>query len=180
MTWTKLSDDFGDETWTLSDAGHRLLVDMLLWSNRKLLDLRIPKDDLRRFAKRPEAIDELVTGGWVKDETDHYLIVFHGCHQPTREQVIARQEANRENGRKGGRPPKAGRERTPKTESQTQSITHSPTETRTDTDGTGQDGAINATTGEVGSEFDSNSPRLSWPVARLGSGLSDEGRDGFH
>ena len=34
MTWTKLSDDFGDDCWELSDAAYRLHVEGLLWSNR--------------------------------------------------------------------------------------------------------------------------------------------------
>ena len=71
MTWTKLSDDFPDDCWTLSDAAFRLHVEGLAWSNRKLLDLRLPKDNLSRWAKHPEAVDELVANGYWTDEDDH-------------------------------------------------------------------------------------------------------------
>ncbi|MGC7224587.1 hypothetical protein RBA13_22790, partial [Mycobacteroides abscessus subsp. massiliense] len=42
MTWTKLSDDYGDDCWRLSDAAFRTHTEGLCWSNRKLLDLVIP------------------------------------------------------------------------------------------------------------------------------------------
>lgn len=35
MTWTKVSDDFTDECWTLSDEAFRLHIEGLTWSNRK-------------------------------------------------------------------------------------------------------------------------------------------------
>lgn len=105
MTWTKLSDDFSDECWVLSDAAYRLLVEMLVYSNRKLLDCVIPVDELRRFAKRPEAISELVTNQYVTDLGDVYRIEFHRLYQPTREQVIAYRASRSANGRKGGAPP---------------------------------------------------------------------------
>jgi hypothetical protein len=44
MTWTKLSDDFSDDCWQLSDAAYRLHVDGLNWSNRKLLNCLLSKD----------------------------------------------------------------------------------------------------------------------------------------
>ncbi len=106
MTWTKLSDDFSDECWTLSDAAFRLLVEMLNYSNRKLLDCRIPKDEMRRFAKRPEAAEELVNTGYIRDVGDAYLVAFHALYQPSREAVIKRRETNKRNGSKGGRPPR--------------------------------------------------------------------------
>jgi len=114
MTWTKLSDDFGDDCWELSDAAYRLHVEGLLWSNRKLLDLRIPKSDMRRgWAKHPEAVGELLSVGWWKSEGDHYLIVHHAVYQRSRAAVLAQQGANQQNGRKGGRPPALPRERAP-------------------------------------------------------------------
>ena len=94
MTWTKLSDDFSDDCWELSDAAHRLHVDGLNWSNRKLLDCRLSKADMHRWAKRPEAVPELVAVGWWTDEGDHYLIRRHACYQRTREQVLKQQAAN--------------------------------------------------------------------------------------
>jgi uncharacterized caspase-like protein len=141
MTWTKLSDDWTDDTWTLSDAAHRLHTDALVWSNRKLLDLRIPKEDLPRLSRASESVSELLDGSWWKDEGDHYLIQHHGIYQRTRAQVIKQQEANRLNGRQGGRP---GRERhAPKTTPVTQSVSESLSElqsgSETERDGTGQD-----------------------------------------
>ena len=55
MTWTKLSDDFSDDCWQLSDAAYRLHTEGLIWSNRKLLNLRLAKDEMRMWAKHPES-----------------------------------------------------------------------------------------------------------------------------
>lgn len=101
MTWTKLSDDFPDDCCTLSDAAFRLHVEGLVWSNRKLLDLELSKDDLPRWATHPEAVDELVESGYWTDEGQHVLIRHHGCYQRTREQVQKQQEANKRNRAKG-------------------------------------------------------------------------------
>lgn len=106
MTWTKLSDDFSDECWTLSDGAFRLLVEMLNYSNRKLLDCRIPKDEMRLFAKRPDAIGELVSGGWVRDGETVWEIGFHSLYQPSRTLVQKQRDRNARNGAKGGRPKK--------------------------------------------------------------------------
>ena len=110
MTWTKTSDDFPDDCWTLSDAAYRLHHEGLTWSNRKLLDCLIPKDDLRRFAKCPDAVAELLAHGFWTDAGDQYVIRHHAGYQRSREQVIAIQERNKANGAKGGRPSKAARE----------------------------------------------------------------------
>jgi hypothetical protein len=110
MTWTKLSDDFSDDCWTLSDAAFRLHVEGLGWSSRKLLDLRLQKDELRLWAKRPEAAGELVACGWWSDEGDHYRIRHHGCYQRPRDKVLAQQAANSRAGKWDRR---AGRERGP-------------------------------------------------------------------
>jgi hypothetical protein len=112
MTWTKLSDDFTDDTWTLSDAAYRLHSDGLVWSNRKLLDLRIPKDDLRRF-KNPEAIGELLAGGWWIDQGAYYLIQHHAAYQRLREAVINQQTVNKENRAKRGQASPPPREQKP-------------------------------------------------------------------
>lgn len=138
MTWTKLSDDFGDDCDTLSAPAFRLHVEGLCWSNRKLLDCRIPKSDLRRFAKDAGAVDELLATGWWSDLGSHYAIRHHATYQRTREQVLKQQEANAQNGRKGGRPPK------PKPPQETQSLTESLSDSKTERDWTGQ-----ASTGEA-------------------------------
>ena len=102
MTWTKLSDDYTDDTWTLSDAAFRLHTEGLVWSNRKLTDLLISDGDLRRFAKSPEAVSELLTTGYWKQVEGGYIIRHHGTYQRKKEAVLKQQEANRRNGRRGG------------------------------------------------------------------------------
>lgn len=119
MTWTKLSDDYNDDTWTLSDAAFRLHTEGLVWSNRKLLDCVIPKDDLRRFARNTQQVQELVDAGFWLDLGQSYVIRHHAQYQRTREAVIAQQERNRANGGKGGRP--RGTPGKPKTQSLTNS-----------------------------------------------------------
>lgn len=129
MTWTKLSDDFAEECWSLSDAGFRLLVEMLNYSNRRLMDCLIPKDELRLFAKRPEAVQELIAGTWIADVEDAYEIRFHSLYQPSRSQVIAIRDRNARNGSKGGRPRKA--------DAETQMETQLGSQMETQRDGTG-------------------------------------------
>ncbi len=101
MTWTKLSDDFTDDCWNLSDKAFRLHVEGLTWSNRKLLDLRLPKADVRRFAKHADAVTELVETGWWSEDGDEYVIRHHATYQRSREAVLRQQAANRHNGRNG-------------------------------------------------------------------------------
>jgi hypothetical protein len=177
MTWTKLSDDFTDDCWTLSDAAFRLHVEGLTWSNRKLLDLHLPADDVRRF-KRPEAVQELLDGGWWRRDGEHYVIQHHGAYQRPRAAVIAQQTANTENGKKGGRPRKPPRETfRPETESVSESVskgssglavdstvstlteTHSLSESKTERDRTGQGSKTQPTTQVEPTE-------QSWPPIR--------------
>lgn len=136
MTWTKLSDDFPDDCDTLSDHAFRLHVEGLCWSNRKLLDLEIPKDHLRRFATHPDAARELADVGWWSDEGDAYVIRHHAIYQRTREAVLKQQAANEANGRKGGRPRKP-REQVSDLSPETQSVSESLSEPKTERDGTG-------------------------------------------
>lgn len=146
MTWTKLSDDFTDDCDTLSDAAFRLHVEGLVWSNRKLLDCRLPKDRLQRYTTHPDLVTELLDAGWWAEDGEHYVIRHHAGYQRNREEVIAQQEANRRNGRRGGRPSKASREQA--LSSETQSVSESPSESRTHRDGTGRDrtGSLDGTT----------------------------------
>lgn len=109
MTWTKLSDDFSDECWTLSAEAKSLHLDGLVWSNRKLLDCRIPVDDLRRF-KHYEAIPELLEQGYWRLDGDHYVIVHHAMHQREKAAVLKQQEVNKENRAKRGQKTPPGRE----------------------------------------------------------------------
>lgn len=119
MSWSKLSDDFGDDCWTLSDAAFRLHVEGLCWNGRKLLDCRIPKGDLRLFAKAPRAVDELLAVGWWSDDGDAYTIRHHATYQRTREAILKQQEVNSQNGKRGGRP------RKPKPPTETDSLSDS-------------------------------------------------------
>jgi hypothetical protein len=106
MTWVKTSDDFPEECWNLSDAAYRLHHEGLSWNNQKLLDGRISKDDVRRFAKQPDAVQELLDTGFWQDGGDAWLIVHHLEYQPTREQTVAYRAAQSANGKRGGRPRK--------------------------------------------------------------------------
>ena len=129
MTWTKLSDDFTDDCWRLSDAAFRVHVEALVWSNRKLLDLVIEVDDLHQLASKSastaEAVAELVGAGWWEPIDDGFRIIHHGVYQRTAEAVLAQQKANTENGRKGGRPAGPPREKAPRQRSKTHSVSDS-------------------------------------------------------
>ncbi len=139
MSWTKLSDDFADDCWQLSDRAFRLHVEGLTWSNRKLLDLRLPKADVRRFAKHADAVAELVETGWWSDDGDAYVVRHHAQYQRSREAVLKQQEANERNGRKGGRPRGKPREQAPRLDPrETQSVSESVSDSRTERDRTGQ------------------------------------------
>ncbi|GAA3172739.1 hypothetical protein GCM10010531_27830 [Blastococcus jejuensis] len=160
MTWTKLSDDYSDDCWTLSDAAFRLHTEALVWNNRKLLDLRIPKADLRRFAKTPEAAPELLAVGWWSDDGDAYVIRHHGTYQRTREQVLAQQTANAENGRRGGRPRKPREiSEMPSSTQETQSVSESVSESKTES-GTQRDRTGQGRTGSYGSGQESDWPSV--------------------
>lgn len=98
MTWTKLGDEFSDEARDLTDAEHRTHVDALVWSNRRGLDLLIPKRDLRKFAESPDAesaVVGLVVKGWWADRGDSW---YAGLRFPEwqleRAVVSQRKEAN--------------------------------------------------------------------------------------
>jgi hypothetical protein len=101
MTWTKTGDEFADECWTLSDAAYRLHHEALTWSNRKGTDGQLAKDDLRLWAKRPDAADELVNRGWWEDHGEHYQIIHHIGYQRTAAQVARQSIVNRANRAKG-------------------------------------------------------------------------------
>lgn len=140
MTWTRLSDDFSDDCWTLSDAAFRLHTEGLVWSGRKLLDCAIPLGDLRRFAHDETAVDELLAVGWwsLSDDGSTYLIRHHARYQRSRSAVLSQQRANAENGRRGGRPSKGTK--APRETWETESVTDSKSDGETQRDGTGRDG----------------------------------------
>lgn len=177
MTWTKLSDDFTDECWTLSNPGFRLLVEMLNYSNKKLYNCVIPKDEFRRFAKHPEALPELVDGGWVVDLGEGVEILFHASYQREREMQLAMQARNVANGKKGGRPrkpsfmpdnPDGNPDGNPEGRvgsGQDSSIREAVTTTKSE--------VVNTATGEVTSE-------LSWAVTAIPGSVSEHEIESFH
>lgn len=101
MTWVKLGDEFSDDADAagLSDAAVRTHTDALVWSARRLLDLRVPKRDLARFAFSPDAdaaTKELETAGWWADDGDAWQLVYRSDWQQTRDVVERQREATRE------------------------------------------------------------------------------------
>jgi hypothetical protein len=67
MTWTKLSDDFGDQCAGLSDQAFRTHAEGLLWVMRRETGGWITDRDVRRFAESSgaaEAVTELVSCGF--------------------------------------------------------------------------------------------------------------------
>lgn len=75
--WTKLGDEFPDAARDLADAAFRTHVEALCWSNRRGLDLHIPKRDLKRFAETDDpdtAAKHLVATGWWDDHGDTWSI----------------------------------------------------------------------------------------------------------
>lgn len=98
MTWTKLGSEWPDEARDLSDAAYRLHVDALCYSNRRGIDLDLPKRDLPRFAEVADAeaaARELVDRGLWEDRRDHWWI---GCRFPewqrTRSQVDGKRKTD--------------------------------------------------------------------------------------
>lgn len=166
MSWSKLSDDFSDDCWTLSDQAFRTHVEGLVWSNRKLLDCRIPKADVRRFAKHPEAVAELVDVGWWSDEGDHYLIRHHARYQREKEQVLKIQQRNQKNGATGGRP---AREQAQQISRETQSVTQVGSQMETQRDRTGQARPLGR---DLSAQAVNNEPALGadgWPLEQCQS-----------
>jgi hypothetical protein len=77
MTWTKLGDEFGPESGELTNGEFRTHVEALVYSNWRLLDLYVPKSEVRRFAGSADAaadVDGLVAKGWWKDACDAWYI----------------------------------------------------------------------------------------------------------
>jgi hypothetical protein len=94
MTWTKTSDDHPDRRLDVSDAAYRLEHAALTYSNRLLLDGRIPRDHLRMLpvpdrCLEPPVLAELVDRGIWIDEGDAYVLVAYFTAQPSRDEVEA-------------------------------------------------------------------------------------------
>lgn len=159
MTWTRLSDDFADDCGTLSDQAFRLHVEGLCWSARKLLDCAIPISHLPKFATHPEAVVELVDVGWWTRTPSVFLIRHHAGYQRTRAAIIAQQEANSINGRRGGRPRKGTG--APREIVETHSLSDSLSDSKSERDGTGRErthlGTSNYSNADPATE-----PGMSW------------------
>lgn len=85
MTWTKLSDDFGDQVAGLSDPAFRTHVEALVWTMRRNTGGMLTERDVRRFAESPDAeaaVKELVALGYWTEEDTGYRIRHHMEHQP--------------------------------------------------------------------------------------------------
>jgi hypothetical protein len=98
VTWVKLDDDFPDRdaVWRLSDHAFRLHVSALAFSNRLLLDGKIPAARLAGIVPNlePAAIDELIQAGiWERDGAT-ITIVDSLSDQPTKEKVLIRRKAD--------------------------------------------------------------------------------------
>jgi hypothetical protein len=77
VTFTKLGDQYPDFASGLSDAAFRTHTEALVWSNRRGLNLIIPKNDLYRFAETRNvdaAVAELLRAGWWRDTATGYDI----------------------------------------------------------------------------------------------------------
>ncbi len=77
MTWTKFGEEWPDEARDLTDAAFRTHSEALCWSNRRGLDLMIPKRDLKRFAETDDpdtAVKTLIVQGWWQDCGDKWFI----------------------------------------------------------------------------------------------------------
>lgn len=99
MSWVKLGDEFVDDAAELSDAAVRTYIDAVAWSNRRQLDLRVPKRDLRRFAFSPDADDavkELLAVAWFIDDGDTWALAYRPewQYEASKERVEARRESN--------------------------------------------------------------------------------------
>lgn len=99
MTWTKIGDEFPDDAADLTDAAVRTHIEAWAWSARRLLDLRIPKRDLRRFAFSADAdtaAKELIEAGWWVDDGNTWHLAYRPEWQRTRAQEDHRKAQNAE------------------------------------------------------------------------------------
>jgi hypothetical protein len=160
MTWTKLSDDFSDDCWELSDAAVRLHVEGLNWTMRKLTGGMLLENEMSRWAKRPAVATELTDRGYWRDEGDRYFTVHHMGYQREPEKVLAQQEANRRNGSMGGRP--RGSDIQPP---ETHSLSDSLSDSKTERDWSGLDWPLRE--GDQLTKRDDENDEYVWPAEPL-------------
>lgn len=93
MTWTKFGEEWPDEARDLTDAAFRTHSEALCWSNRRGLDLVIPKRDLKRFAEtdNPDvAVKDLIASGWWQDCGDTWFVGVRFADWQLESTVVAR------------------------------------------------------------------------------------------
>jgi len=123
ILFAKLDLDYADhpKIERLSDAAFRAHVSMILYARKYLTDGKIPARYAKRFGS--ETLSELLTNdeatpSLVRVESGDYELHGFLDLQESRAKVEKRSQANAENGKKGGRPPK------------TQSLSESVSETK--------------------------------------------------
>lgn len=100
MTWTKLTDDFGDQCAKvrLTDAAFRTHVEGMSWAMRRETAGVIDEIDVKRFAETKDpwaAIRELLEIGWWEETGDGRLQIIKNMDQQVEVKVIeARREAD--------------------------------------------------------------------------------------
>jgi hypothetical protein len=94
MTWTKLSDDYGEDHFELSDKAFRLHVTATIYCNRHGLDGALPEDRLRLLpirGRRKLAVDELEGCGlWRRDVAGWVLTDFFDAQLSAEEVELTR------------------------------------------------------------------------------------------
>jgi hypothetical protein len=98
LNWTKFGDEYPAEARDLTDAEWRMHGEALIWSSWRLLDLHIPKKDVRRFAEYDSPVSlDVVTAGlvskrWWRDDGDEWYIgLVHPEWQRSADEVRADQ-----------------------------------------------------------------------------------------
>lgn len=101
-----MSDDYPDQTASLSDAAFRTHTEGLCWTMRRETDGHIVSRDLRRFAETEDpdkAAAELVRRGYWEERSDGWQIVHHMEHQPESDVIRKRRENDAERQRRSRR-----------------------------------------------------------------------------
>jgi hypothetical protein len=96
LNWTKFGDEYPVEARELTDAEWRTHGEALMWSNFRLLDLHIPKKDVRRFAEYDSDVplDDIIVGlvakKWWRDDGDEWYVgLVHPEWQRDSDEVLA-------------------------------------------------------------------------------------------
>jgi hypothetical protein len=97
VTWTKLSDDFGDQCAGLSDQAFRTHAEALLWTMRRETGGWVTPRDVQRFAESPgaaDAVTELVSCGFWSMVDGGYRIEYGMADQVEVAVIEARRRAD--------------------------------------------------------------------------------------